>query len=66
MISDIPQLAQPLVGVEGPASVGLRRLARRIDLAVGTSCEAAGAGLVLAETCIIFAGVVSRYVFNRR
>ena len=26
--------------------------------------EAAGAGLVLAETCILFAGVVSRYVFD--
>src|SRR6516165_8926895 len=65
MTSDIPELAPPLVGAEGPARVGQRRLARKIDLAIGTLCEAAGAGLVLAETCILFAGVVSRYVFNR-
>jgi predicted phage terminase large subunit-like protein len=31
---------------------------------IGTVSEAAGAGLVLAETCILFAGVVSRYVFD--
>jgi TRAP-type C4-dicarboxylate transport system permease small subunit len=65
MTSDNPGLAQPLVAAGEPASGGLRRLARMIDLAVGTLCEAAGAGLVLAETCILFAGVVSRYVFNR-
>jgi TRAP-type C4-dicarboxylate transport system permease small subunit len=65
MTSDNPGLAQPLVAAGEPASGGLQRLARMIDLAVGTLCEAAGAGLVLAETCILFAGVVSRYVFNR-
>src|SRR5215471_14829400 len=65
MTSDTPELAQPLVGAEGPVRIGLRRLALNIDGAIGTSCEAAGAGLVLAETCILFAGVVSRYVFNR-
>ena len=64
MSSDTPELAQPLVGVEGLAWVGLRRLARKIDLVIGTVSEAAGAGLVLAETCILFAGVVSRYVFD--
>src|SRR5215469_3813864 len=65
MTSDTPELAQPLVGAEEPARIGLRRFARNIDGVIGTSCEAAGAGLVLAETCILFAGVVSRYVFNR-
>ena len=65
MTSDIPELAQPLVGVEEPGWVGLRRVALQIDYAIGTLCEAAGAGLVLAETCILFAGVVSRYVFDR-
>src|ERR1700745_4047673 len=64
MSSDTPKLAQPLVGVEGLAWVGLRRLARKIDLVIGTVSEAAGAGLVLAEICILFAGVVSRYVFD--
>jgi len=48
-----------------PGWVGLRRVALQIDYAIGTLCEAAGAGLVLAETCILFAGVVSRYVFDR-
>src|SRR5215469_10263582 len=64
MTSDTPELAQPLVGAEEPARIGLRRFARNIDGVIGTSCEAAGAGLVLAETCILFAGVVSRYVFD--
>ena len=64
MTSDLPELAQPLVDAEGPAWVGFRRLARKIDLAIGTLSEAAGAALVLAETCILFAGVVSRYVFD--
>ena len=31
---------------------------------IGHLTEAVGAVLVLAETCILFAGVVSRYVFN--
>jgi hypothetical protein len=44
MSSDAPELAQPLVGVEGLAWVGLRRLARKIDLVIGTVSEAAGAG----------------------
>src|SRR5215470_13640109 len=65
MTSDIPELAQPLVGVEEPGWVGLRRVALQIDYAIGTLCEAAGAALVLVETCILFAGVVSRYVFNK-
>src|SRR5947209_18554817 len=31
---------------------------------IGQAVEFIGAMLVLAETCILFAGVVSRYVFN--
>jgi hypothetical protein len=65
MTSDIPQVAQPLVGAEGPAWICLRRLALTVDYSIGTLCEAAGGGLVLAETCILFAGVVSRYLFDR-
>src|SRR6516164_9166572 len=65
MISGAPELAQPLVAAEEPARVGLRSFARKIDGAIGTLCEATGAALVLAETCILFAGVVSRYVFSR-
>ena len=64
MSSEIPGLAQPLAAAEGLAWGGLRRLALTIDLAIGTLSEAAGAALVLAETCILFAGVVSRYVFD--
>ena len=65
MTSGAPELAQPLVAAEDPARLGLRHLARKIDAAIGVLCEAAGAALVLAETCILFAGVVSRYVFSR-
>ncbi len=49
---------------EGLPWAGVRRLALKIDFAIGTLAEAVGAALVLAETCILFAGVVSRYVFN--
>ena len=44
--------------------LGLRRAARRLDNAIGMTCEALGAILVLAEVTILFAGVVSRYVFD--
>ena len=64
MTTEIPELAQPLVVAEGMAWAGLRGLARKIDLVIGTLAEAAGAGLVVAEICILFAGVVSRYVFD--
>src|ERR1700743_2348640 len=33
-------------------------------MAIGRIAEFTGATLVLVETCILFAGVVSRYVFN--
>jgi len=64
MTTEIPELAQPLVVAEGMAWAGLRGLARKIDLVIGTLAEAAGAGLGVAEICILFAGVVSRYVFD--
>jgi len=43
---------------------GVRRTAFALDMLIGRVAEAIGATLVLAETCILFAGVVSRYVFN--
>jgi tripartite ATP-independent transporter DctM subunit len=42
----------------------IRRGALKVDFVIGTAAEAVGAMLVLAETCILFAGVVSRYAFN--
>ena len=43
---------------------GVRRAAFTLDMLIGRIAEFIGAVLVLAETCILFAGVVSRYVFN--
>ena len=42
----------------------MRRAAFVLDMLIGRVAEFIGALLVLAETCILFAGVVSRYVFN--
>jgi tripartite ATP-independent transporter DctM subunit len=44
--------------------VGARRAAAVLDWAIGRVVELIGAVLVLAESCILFAGVVSRYVFD--
>jgi tripartite ATP-independent transporter DctM subunit len=52
---------KPLAGTSLPV---LRRAALRIDTTIGLVCEAIGAALVLAETFIIFIGVLSRYVFD--
>jgi tripartite ATP-independent transporter DctM subunit len=41
-----------------------RQFAFRLDTIIGHAVEIIGAILVLAETCILFAGVVSRYVFD--
>jgi len=66
MRSESSELAEPLIAAaEMPAWGGLRHLAINIDYAIGILSEAVGAALVLAETCILFAGVVSRYVFNK-
>ena len=48
----------------GLAGGGVRRIALAVDMLIGQAVEFIGAILVLAETCILFAGVVSRYVFN--
>jgi len=48
----------------GVSWVGVRRVAAVLEWAVGRIAEFVGALLVLAETCILFAGVVSRYVFD--
>src|SRR5262252_5137020 len=64
MTSGVPELARPLVAVTEPVWEGWRRIARNIDRAIGALSEGAGAALVLAEICILFAGVVSRYVFD--
>jgi tripartite ATP-independent transporter DctM subunit len=42
----------------------VRRTAIALDVLIGRTAEFFGAALVLVETCILFAGVVSRYVFN--
>jgi tripartite ATP-independent transporter DctM subunit len=44
--------------------VSARRAALILDWAIGRVVELIGAVLVLAESCILFAGVVSRYVFD--
>jgi tripartite ATP-independent transporter DctM subunit len=49
---------------DAPGWSGLRRVARGLDQAIGTVCEAVGAMLVLAEVAILAAGVTSRYVFD--
>jgi len=43
---------------------GLRHAAFLLDRGIGVICESVGAVIVLAETVILFAGVVSRYVFD--
>ena len=48
-----------------PSWAGVRRAAFALDMIIGRVAEFVGATLVLVETCILFAGVVSRYVFNR-
>jgi tripartite ATP-independent transporter DctM subunit len=65
MSTDSPHLDAALVpAANNLAWAGVRRTALYLDNAIGVVTEAAGAALVLAETCILFAGVVSRYVFD--
>jgi tripartite ATP-independent transporter DctM subunit len=47
----------------GEAS-GMRQAAQVVDNLIGHLAEAIGATIVVAETVILFAGVVSRYAFN--
>jgi len=46
------------------AAFGMRQAAHVVDNLIGHLAEAIGAAIVVAETVILFAGVVSRYVFN--
>ena len=48
----------------GLAGGAVRRIALAVDMLIGQVVELIGAMLVLAETCILFAGVLSRYLFN--
>jgi tripartite ATP-independent transporter DctM subunit len=43
---------------------GLRHAAYWLDRTIGLLTESVGAVIVVVETCVLFAGVVSRYVFN--
>jgi tripartite ATP-independent transporter DctM subunit len=63
---ELQQVSQPAAEIAeiGVPWGGVRRAAMTLDIVIGRVAEAAGALLVLAETCILFAGVVSRYVFN--
>ena len=59
-----PPTAQAANTNIGVSWVGMRRAAAVLEWAIGRIVEFAGAVLVVAETCILFAGVVSRYVFD--
>ena len=61
MTASAPKAARSPLGAQ-PWTV--RHAADVLALAIGTAAEAIGAVLVLAETTILFCGVVSRYVFN--
>ena len=64
MTGEAPDLGRRVAARAELPWAAVRRLALKIDFAIGTFAEAVGAALVLAATCILFAGVVSRYVFN--
>jgi tripartite ATP-independent transporter DctM subunit len=49
---------------DAPAWTALRRCAFLVDQTIGVACEVIGATLVVAEVCILFAGVVSRYLLD--
>ena len=51
-------------GLEATDRSGLRHAAFLLDRGIGLVTESVGAVIVVAETLILFAGVVSRYVFN--
>jgi len=54
----------PLAAVNLSKASGLRRVAFHLDRWIGHFCESLGAVIVVIETCILFAGVISRYVFD--
>src|SRR4051794_40197243 len=56
---------EPSAPVLAPTDrLGLRHAALWLDRAIGVLTEGLGAAIVVVETCILFAGVVSRYVFD--
>jgi tripartite ATP-independent transporter DctM subunit len=64
MSTEAPEFASPIAAAREGAWAGLRRRALMADRTIGVLTEAIGAALVVAEICILFAGVVSRYVFD--
>ena len=64
MSTEAPEFASPIAAAREDAWAGLRRRALMADRTIGVLAEAVGAALVVAEICILFAGVVSRYVFD--
>jgi len=62
--TEAPEFASPIAAAREGAWAGLRRRALMADRTIGVLAEAIGAALVVAEICILFAGVVSRYVFG--
>ena len=62
--TEAPEFASPIAAAREGAWAGLRRRALMADRTIGVLAEAVGAALVVAEICILFAGVVSRYVFD--
>ena len=59
--------ASPVVAARpaaGPGWSTIRRAALLLDQAIGFVTEGIGAALVVAEVAILFAGVMSRYVFD--
>jgi len=64
MSTEAPEFASPIAAAREGAWAGLRRRAQMADRTIGVLAEAIGAALVVAEICILFAGVVSRYVFD--
>ena len=64
MSTEAPECASPIAAAREGAWAGLRRRALVADCTIGVLAEAIGAALVVTEICILFAGVVSRYVFD--
>ena len=64
MSTEAPEFASPIAAAREGAWAGLRSRALMADRTIGVLAEAIGAALVVAEICILFAGVVSRYVFG--
>jgi tripartite ATP-independent transporter DctM subunit len=64
MSTEAPEFASPIAAAREGAWAGLRRRAQMADRTIGVLAEAIGAALVVAEICILFAGVVSRYVID--